>query len=137
MSLPRRARKKRKFTFDRASFPGSIAVLPDDPLRVDGRLGSTDVYFHSVDEDLSLAYGDAVGSFVEFFSGEFGAPYTASLAVVEVDESAPTGYSAPGIIFLSPFGDRSRSEPSVAGRSGSAPMVESHSVPGEPQPHMA
>ena len=97
-------KEKRKFTFDRASFPGSIAVLPDDPLRVDGRLGSTDVYFHSVDEDLSLAYGDAVGSFVEFFSGEFGAPYTASLAVVEVDESAPTGYSAPGIIFLSPFG---------------------------------
>ena len=97
-------KEKRKFTFDRASFPGSIAVLPDDPLRVDGRLGSTDVYFHSVDEDLRLAYGDAVGSFVEFLTDKFGAPYTTSLALVEVGESAPTGYSAPGIIFLSPFG---------------------------------
>ena len=97
-------KEKRKFTFDRASFPGSIAVLPDDPLRVDGRLGSTDVYFHSVDEDLSLAYGDAVGSFVEFLTDKFGAPYTTSLALVELGESAPTGYSAPGIIFLSPFG---------------------------------
>ena len=97
-------KEKRKFTFDRPSFPGSIAVLPDDPLRVDGRLGSTDVYFHSVDEDLRLAYGDAVGSFVEFLTDKFGAPYTTSLALVEVGESAPTGYSAPGIIFLSPFG---------------------------------
>ena len=97
-------REKQKFTFDRPSFPGSVAVLPDEPLRVDGRSGSIDVYFHSVDEELRMAYGDAAGSFVEFFTDKFGAPYTTSLAVVEMGESAPTGYSAPGIIFLSPFG---------------------------------
>lgn len=97
-------KEKRKFTFDRASFPGSIAVLPDDPIRVNSRSGTTDVYFHSVTENLEAAYGEAVGSSVEFFTDKFGAPYTTSLAVVEVGKSAPNGYSAPGIIFLSPFG---------------------------------
>ena len=130
-------KEKRKFTFDRASFPGSIAVLPDDPLRVDGRLGSTDVYFHSVDEDLSLALRRCRRLFHRV-------PHRQVRRTLhDVARARGSGRVGSNRLFRprnhlsQPFWDRSRSEPSVGGYSGSPPMVESHGVPGEPQPRVA
>ncbi len=91
------------FEFNQASFPGSVAILRDEPLKAETAGVTTTVYFHSVESDLAREYGETTGEIMEFFSGKFGAPYSSSLTLVETDEYAPEGYAAPGIVFLSPY----------------------------------
>ena len=95
---------KHTFEFSQPSFPGSIAVLPEDPVRVESEGVRTEMYFRTDDPDLTTAYGEEIGSMVRFFSDRFTSPYSTSLSVVEVGEYSPVGYAAPGIIFMSPYG---------------------------------
>ena len=76
----------------------------EDPIRADSEGVSTQVYFNTASSELAQIYGESVGGMVSYFAEVFGSPYTTTLAVVETGEFAPTAYTAPGIVFLSPFG---------------------------------
>lgn len=92
------------FRFDRPSFPGSFAVVKDEPARVSAEGVSTALYFRGPEKEVANAYGQEAGKMMTYFSGTFGTPPFANLAVVETEAGAPNGYSAPGMIFLSPKG---------------------------------
>ena len=96
-------RVKHTFEFKQASFPGSIAILRDEPVTAETSGITTTVYFHSVESDLAREYGETTGAIVEFLSGKFGAPYSSSLTLVETGENFPEGYAAPGILFFNPY----------------------------------
>ena len=93
-----------EFKMSRESFPGSIAIVKDQPVKVrDGGL-TTSVYFRQPETDMAQAYGAEVGKAMAYFEGLFGLPPYADLTVVETEDGAANGYAAPGMIFLSPRG---------------------------------
>lgn len=94
------------FEFSYPSFPGTIAIVPDQGVKSEADGVATTVYFDSASEDLAREYGLATGEIVNFYSDTFGAPYSKSLTIVETDEYAPNGYWAPGMIFMNPYGIR-------------------------------
>ena len=94
-----------RFEFGYPSFPGTIAVVRDDPpVQATSGNSSVAVYLGSASEDLALTYGEAAAEMVEFYSDLFGAPYSKSLAIVEMGQYAPDGYWAPGMLLMSPYG---------------------------------
>ncbi len=92
------------FEFSKPSFPGSIAVIPGDPVRLESEGITTEIAFKEAKPELQQAFADATSEMVRFFSEKFGSPYSTSLVLVETSDTAPAAYSAPGIIFLSPWG---------------------------------
>jgi hypothetical protein len=48
------------------------------------------------------SYGDETAKILTYFTSVYGLPPQASLSIVETEAGAVNGYSAPGIIFLSP-----------------------------------
>ena len=97
-------RIKHSYSFSQSSFPGSVAVVAEDPVKTDYDGVSAQFYFNTASEGLAEEYGEALSLMMDYYSQTFSAPYTTNLEVVETGEFAPVGYSAPGIIFLSPFG---------------------------------
>jgi Peptidase family M1 domain len=90
------------FKFERPSFPGSIAVVKDAPVRVNSAGVTTTMYFRDTEKGMGQAYGEEIGKQMVFFSGLLGTPQYANLTVVETENGSPNGYSAPGLIFLNP-----------------------------------
>ncbi len=93
-----------QFEFNYPSFPGTIAVVSEDPVQASVGNASSAVYMPKASEDLALNYGEAAAEIVEFFSETFGAPYSKSLAIIEMGDFAPEGYAAPGLVLMSPYG---------------------------------
>jgi Peptidase family M1 domain len=92
------------FQFSRASFPGSIAVVTAAPVKSNVEGITTTLYFRDGEKDMAGSYGEEISKILNYFTGLYGiAPY-ANLTVVETDAGAPSGYAAPGILFLSPGG---------------------------------
>jgi len=91
-----------EFKFDHASFPGSIAIVKDQPKRVQAEGVNTTVYFRGAEGDMAEAYGNETSQIMSYFSGMFGPPPYADLTIVETEAGAPNGFAAPGLIFLSP-----------------------------------
>jgi hypothetical protein len=91
------------FSFNKPSFPGSIAVVQGDPVKVSSEGVTTSIYFRSK-QSMANAYGDETGKVMTFLSGLYGLAPQANLTLVETEDGTPNGYSAPGIIFLSPRG---------------------------------
>jgi Peptidase family M1 domain len=87
--------------FLQPSFPGSFAVVRGDPATVPGGGVSTTFYLRER-KDMTGAYGQEIGRVIEFLSGDYGPLTNPNLTVVETEAGAPNGYSAPGILFLSP-----------------------------------
>lgn len=96
-------RVKHSFEFKQPSFPGSIAILRDEPVVAETSGITTTVYFHSATPDLAREYGETTGEIVAFFSGKFNAPYSSALTLVETGENSPEAYAAPGILFFNPY----------------------------------
>jgi hypothetical protein len=92
------------FKFEHPSFPGSIAVVKGDPVKVPSEGVTTSLYFRGPEADMAQAYGEQTGKVMSYFTGMFGLPPYANLTVVETEEGAPNGYAAPGLIFLAPRG---------------------------------
>jgi aminopeptidase N len=92
------------FEFSKPSFPGSIAVIPNDPARLESEGITTEIAFKEDKTELKQAFADATSEMVRFFSEKFGPPYSSSLVLVETSDTAPPAFAAPGIIFLSPWG---------------------------------
>jgi aminopeptidase N len=89
-------------TMKNPSFPGSIAVVREEPARVPAEGLNLTVYFRGAEKPMANVYAQETAKMVNFFSGTFGlAPY-ANLALVETEAGAPNGYAAPGVLFLAP-----------------------------------
>jgi aminopeptidase N len=92
------------FQYDKPSFPGSIAVVKGDPVRVSSQGITTAVFFRGDKTPYAQPYGDETGKIMTFFSSEYGLAPSANLALIETEDGAVNGYSAPGLIFLAPVG---------------------------------
>jgi aminopeptidase N len=95
-----------QFEFNYPSFPGTIAVVTEEPVRASAGNASSAVYMPGASEDLASEYGEAAAEMVEFYSDMFGAPYSKSLYIIEMGEYAPDGYWAPGLVLMSPYARR-------------------------------
>lgn len=95
------------FQYTKPSFPGSIAVVQGDPVRVDSAGVNTSLYFRKK-QSMASAYGEETGKIMTYFTSLYGLPPQANLTLVETEDGTPNGFSAPGVIFLSPkgIGDR-------------------------------
>ncbi|HYW43491.1 MAG TPA: M1 family aminopeptidase [Bryobacteraceae bacterium] len=93
-----------QFRFERPSFPGSIAVVKGDPVKVSAEGVTTSLYLRPPEAEFAEQYGQEVGKIMSYFTGVFGLPPYANLTVVETEAGAPDGYAAPGLIFLAPHG---------------------------------
>jgi tetratricopeptide (TPR) repeat protein len=91
------------FHFAQPSFPGSIAIVQGEPVKVTSS-GITTTFFLRESKAMAQAYGDEIAKVMTFFTSTFGLPPSANLTVVETEAGTPNGYSAPGILFLSPKG---------------------------------
>jgi tetratricopeptide (TPR) repeat protein len=83
------------------SFPASFAVVRGDPTTIASGGINTALYFRER-KDMAGAYGQEIGRAVEFLSGMYGPLPNRNLIVIETEPGTPNGYSAPGILFLSP-----------------------------------
>jgi hypothetical protein len=91
------------FQFDKPSFPGSLAVVQGDPVKVSSEGVTTSVYFRQR-QNMANAYGEETGKIMSFLTSLYGLAPQANLTLVETEDGTPNGYTAPGIIFLSPRG---------------------------------
>jgi aminopeptidase N len=89
-------------TYDKPSFPGSIAIVKEDPTRVSSEGINTRIYFRGDKAAFAQAYGEETGKIMGFFTTQFGLVPSANLTLVETGDGAVNGYSAPGIVFLAP-----------------------------------
>ncbi len=90
------------FHYDHASFPGSIAIVKNEGKRVSAQGINSTVFFRGPEAANVQAYGEETGKIMTFLTAQYGLAPQASLALVETDNGAVNGYSAPGIVFLSP-----------------------------------
>lgn len=90
------------FHYENASFPGSIAIVKGDGVRVSSQGINTQVFFRDQDASAAQAYGDETGKIISYFTTEYGLAPQANLAIVETEPGAVNGYAAPGLIFLAP-----------------------------------
>ncbi len=89
------------FHYNHPSFPGSIAVVQGQPQRVTESGVVTDVYFRSR-ANMAQAYGQETGKVMTYLTSLYGLPPQANLTLVETEDGSAAGYSAPGLLFLSP-----------------------------------
>jgi aminopeptidase N len=83
------------------SFPGSIALVKEQPQKVSSQGISTTIYFRQ-HANQAQNYGDEVGKIMGLFTNDFGLAPQANITLLETVDGAPNGYVAPGIVFLSP-----------------------------------
>lgn len=89
------------FTFKNPSFPGSIAVVQGEPVKVSAN-GVTTFFYLRDTKPMAQAYGDEIAKIMTFFTSVFGLPPSSNLTVVETEPGTPNGYETPGVMFLSP-----------------------------------
>ncbi len=89
------------FHFAQPSFPGSIAIVQGEPVKVSAS-GVTTSFYLRESKAMAQAYGDEIGKVMTYFTSTFGLPPNANLTVVETEAGTPNGYAAPGLVFLSP-----------------------------------
>jgi tetratricopeptide (TPR) repeat protein len=99
---PQGDKNQYEFKFERHSFPGSIAVVKQQPANIESEGVRSAIYFRGDEAAMAQAYGDETGKALTYFTSLYGLPPSASLTIVETEAGAPTGYAAPGMIFLAP-----------------------------------
>jgi aminopeptidase N len=90
-----------KFQTTTPSFPASFAIVKGDPTIIASGGINTALYFRER-KDMAGAYGQEIGRAMEFLTGLYGPLPNRNLVVIETEAGTPNGYSAPGILFLSP-----------------------------------
>jgi hypothetical protein len=90
-----------RFQFLQPSFPGNFAVVRGDPTVVPAG-GISTTFYLSDHKNMAAPYGQEIGRVTEFLSSVFGAIPSRNLTVIETETGAPSGYSAPGILFFAP-----------------------------------
>ncbi|MGA3026114.1 MAG: M1 family aminopeptidase [Bryobacteraceae bacterium] len=89
------------FHYARQSFPGSIAVVQGQPVKVNSEGVVSTLYFRTR-ANMASAYGEEAGKIMSYFTSLYGLPPQANLTFVETEDGTPNGYSGPGLVFLSP-----------------------------------
>jgi aminopeptidase N len=102
-STPAAGKVTYNFQYTKPSFPGSIAVVQGDPVKVNSQGVTTSIYFRQK-QSMANAYGEETGKIMTFLSSLYGLAPQANLTLVETEDGTPNGFSAPGVIFLSPKG---------------------------------
>ncbi|MGE5648512.1 MAG: M1 family aminopeptidase [Acidobacteriota bacterium] len=92
------------FKYDHPSFPGSLAVVQGDPTRIAAEGVTSDFYFRGDQKPMAAAYGQEADKIMTYLTGIYGLPPHANLTFIETEDGAANGYSAPGLVFLSPGG---------------------------------
>ena len=90
------------FHFPHPSFPGSLAVVKEQPVKVPEEGVTTSLYFRGSEAEMAQPYGETIGRMMTYFTSLYGLAPSANLTVVETESDAPNGYAAPGMLFLSP-----------------------------------
>ena len=90
------------FEFDaqRASFPGSIAMVKGDAYRGTQSGITTQVHFRGANAGAAAAHTAEMAKVMTFLTSVLGIAPQANLTLVETEAGAPNGYAAPGLIFL-------------------------------------
>ncbi len=91
-----------EYKFDHPSFPGSVAIVKGQPAKVQSGGVTTAVYFRGDNAAYAQNYGETVDKMMAYFSDVYGPAPALNLNIVETEPNAPTGYAAPGLIFLAP-----------------------------------
>ena len=89
------------FRYNNPGFPGSLAVVRGTAEQVSAQGVTTSVWFKGDAVKNAKAWGEETGNVMTYLTSLFGVPQRANLAVVETTRTAPGGYSAPGIVFVS------------------------------------
>ena len=84
------------------SFPGSLAVVQGTAAKVNSQGLTNEVWFREAQQSNAQAWGDEAAKAMVFLTSLFGVPPQANLTIVETGEGAPNGYSAEGLLFVSP-----------------------------------
>ena len=71
--------------YARASFPGSIAVVKGQPAKAQSEGVTTSLYFRGLEAAAAQAEGQAIGTLMSYFTGMFGLPPYANMAIVETE----------------------------------------------------
>jgi len=95
--------KSVRFTYTQPSFPGSIAIVRGSARPVSSGGVTTNFYMRG-SGDMAGAYGEEFSRAMAFFTDVYGLPPRKNLTVIETETGTPNGYSAPGLIFMSPSG---------------------------------
>jgi aminopeptidase N len=90
------------FHYEKASFPGSIAIVKGQPVRVSSQGINSEVFFRDAQSGSAQSYGDEAGKIMTFLTSEYGLAPQANMTLVETEAGAVNGYCAPGLIFLAP-----------------------------------
>ena len=90
-----------RFKFNQASFPGSFAVVRGEAKPVSSG-GVTTFFYLRNTAGMANAYGEEISKAMTFLTGLYGLVPKKNLTVVETEDGTPNGYSAPGLLFLSP-----------------------------------
>ncbi|HEX4228652.1 MAG TPA: M1 family aminopeptidase [Bryobacteraceae bacterium] len=90
------------FEYNQSSFPGSLAIVKGDGVKVSSQGITSQIYFRDDKQSCAQAYGDETGKMMSFFTSQYGLAPQANLAIVETEAGAVNGYSTPGMIFLAP-----------------------------------
>lgn len=90
------------FHYEKASFPGSIGIVKGDGVRVSSQGITSQIFFRDQHAAQAQAYGEEAGKMMTFFTSEYGLAPQANMTIMETESGSVNGYSAPGIIFLSP-----------------------------------
>jgi len=102
-SQPASGKTTFNFQYTKPSFPGSLAVVQGEPVKVNSEGVTTSVYFRQK-QNMADPYGEETGKILSFLTSLYGLAPQANLTLVETEDGTPNGFSAPGIIFLSPRG---------------------------------
>ncbi|HEX5431810.1 MAG TPA: M1 family aminopeptidase [Bryobacteraceae bacterium] len=90
-----------RWKFTQASFPGSLAVVQGDPKSFNSG-GVTTTFYTRTAADMASPYADEFARAMTYFTSLYGLPFQKDLTVIETEDGAPNGYSAPGLVFLAP-----------------------------------
>lgn len=101
-SKPVTSAGKAVFEFDtqRASFPGSLAMVKGDAYRGSQAGITTEVYFRGDNAAAAASHAAEMSKVMTFLTPILGVAPQANLTLVETEAGAPNGYAAPGLIFL-------------------------------------
>lgn len=91
------------FTFkgNQPGFHGSLAVVKGDAQKINSQGVTTSIWFRGDAQQQAKAWGDEAGKVMTYLTSIFGVAPVANLTVVETGRNAPSGYSAPGLLFVS------------------------------------
>lgn len=90
-----------KFEFAQESFPGSFAVFKGDVAQASVSGLNASMFFRDGGNH-AQEYANEFGRGFEYFTSVFGLAPSRKVTLIETDAGSPNGYSAPGVIFLSP-----------------------------------